>query len=241
MKMEMSRLRLVLLLFCLVSKNKHSDALVTVKNDGRRLAASFSTVPAIRANQWKQWKRWRGTIDRNSTVAPDTLQPPPLPLPLAPFKSNASAGVAASPAITTVVVSLLAAILIVGSGTSSVPAIAAAPSAAVEAAGGGGGAGAAGRAGRAGGAGGSAAIVAPPVPVGPAPAGAAVAVSSGSLEEREASQADTRNANYFSEPHPEFAAGLLLHWLLWAYSSREVALAYDFVGIAGLLYDGLDL
>ena len=43
--------------------------------------------------------------------------------------------------------------------------------------------------------------------------------------------------DYFSEVHPEFAAALVLHWLLWGYASREVALAYDFLGIAELLWE----
>ena len=42
--------------------------------------------------------------------------------------------------------------------------------------------------------------------------------------------------DYWATPHPEYAAALVLHWLLWGYSSRQVALTYDFACIAGLVY-----
>ena len=37
--------------------------------------------------------------------------------------------------------------------------------------------------------------------------------------------------DYFSEPHPEFAVGLIIHWILWGKFDRRVALAYDFGGL----------
>ena len=36
---------------------------------------------------------------------------------------------------------------------------------------------------------------------------------------------------YFSTPHPEFAVGLIIHWILWGKFDRRVALAYDFGGL----------
>ena len=40
------------------------------------------------------------------------------------------------------------------------------------------------------------------------------------------------NGAYFDTVHPEFAVALVVHWLLWGYAPRSVALAYDFGGIA---------
>ncbi len=37
--------------------------------------------------------------------------------------------------------------------------------------------------------------------------------------------------DYFSQPHPEFAVGLIIHWILWGKFDRSVALAYDFGGL----------
>ena len=37
--------------------------------------------------------------------------------------------------------------------------------------------------------------------------------------------------DYFSTPHPEFAVGLVIHWILWGKFDRRVALAYDFGGL----------
>jgi len=37
--------------------------------------------------------------------------------------------------------------------------------------------------------------------------------------------------DYFSEPHPEFAVGLIIHWILWGKFDRRIALAYDFGGL----------
>ena len=37
--------------------------------------------------------------------------------------------------------------------------------------------------------------------------------------------------DYFSTPHPEFAVGLIIHWILWGKFDRRVALAYDFGGL----------
>ena len=37
--------------------------------------------------------------------------------------------------------------------------------------------------------------------------------------------------DYFAEPHPEFAVGLVIHWILWGKFDRRVALAYDFGGL----------
>ena len=37
--------------------------------------------------------------------------------------------------------------------------------------------------------------------------------------------------DYFAEPHPEFAVGLIIHWVLWGKFDRRVALAYDFGGL----------
>ena len=37
--------------------------------------------------------------------------------------------------------------------------------------------------------------------------------------------------DYFSQPHPEFAVGLIIHWILWGKFDRRVALAYDFGGL----------
>ena len=36
---------------------------------------------------------------------------------------------------------------------------------------------------------------------------------------------------YFDTVHPEFAVALVVHWLLWGYAPRPVALAYDFGGL----------
>ena len=41
--------------------------------------------------------------------------------------------------------------------------------------------------------------------------------------------------DYFANPHPEFAAALVVHWLLYRYAPREVALTYDFTAIAAIL------
>ena len=204
---------------------------MTVKNEGRRLTASTAASVTIRAKQWRR-----------------TIMPPLLP----PAGSRCGEPIAGSskaraptPATATIATMLAAvAIVVVGGGLSSVPAVAAE----VPSAGSVGSAAAAAAAAAGGGGRGSAVTTSPrsvTVPASVAAAarsGGTATGSLGSLEEREASQADTRNANYFSsKPHPEFAAGLVLHWLLWAYSRREVALAFDFVGIAGLLYDGLEL
>ena len=37
---------------------------------------------------------------------------------------------------------------------------------------------------------------------------------------------------HFATPHPEFAVGLVIHWILWGKAPRAVALAYDFGGLA---------
>ena len=37
--------------------------------------------------------------------------------------------------------------------------------------------------------------------------------------------------DYFAQPHPEFAVGLIIHWILWGKFDRRVALAYDFGGL----------
>ena len=37
--------------------------------------------------------------------------------------------------------------------------------------------------------------------------------------------------DYFATPHPEFAVGLVIHWILWGKFDRRVALAYDFGGL----------
>ena len=37
--------------------------------------------------------------------------------------------------------------------------------------------------------------------------------------------------DYFATPHPEFAVGLIIHWILWGKFDRRVALAYDFGGL----------
>ena len=37
--------------------------------------------------------------------------------------------------------------------------------------------------------------------------------------------------DYFATPHPEFALGLIIHWILWGKFDRRVALAYDFGGL----------
>ena len=37
--------------------------------------------------------------------------------------------------------------------------------------------------------------------------------------------------DYFSQPHPEFAVALVIHWILWGKFDRRVALAYDFGGL----------
>lgn len=37
--------------------------------------------------------------------------------------------------------------------------------------------------------------------------------------------------DYFSQPHPEFAVALIIHWILWGKFDRRVALAYDFGGL----------
>ena len=37
--------------------------------------------------------------------------------------------------------------------------------------------------------------------------------------------------DYFSTPHPEFAVGLVIHWILCGKFDRRVALAYDFGGL----------
>ena len=37
--------------------------------------------------------------------------------------------------------------------------------------------------------------------------------------------------DYFAHPHPEFAVGLIIHWILWGKFDRRVALAYDFGGL----------
>ena len=37
--------------------------------------------------------------------------------------------------------------------------------------------------------------------------------------------------DYFSTPHPEFAVGLIIHWILWGKFDRRIALAYDFGGL----------
>ena len=36
---------------------------------------------------------------------------------------------------------------------------------------------------------------------------------------------------YFATPHPEFAVGLIIHWILWGKFDRRIALAYDFGGL----------
>jgi hypothetical protein len=38
--------------------------------------------------------------------------------------------------------------------------------------------------------------------------------------------------DYFATSHPEFAVGLVIHWILWGKAPRAVALAYDFGGLA---------
>ena len=53
-----------------------------------------------------------------------------------------------------------------------------------------------------------------------------------------ASAADP-DLNYFDTVHPEFAVALVAHWLLWGYAPRNVALAYDFGGVALLCAEGL--
>ena len=50
---------------------------------------------------------------------------------------------------------------------------------------------------------------------------------------------DDNNGGYFDAAHPEFAAALAVHWLLWGYAPRNVALAYDFGGVALLAAEGL--
>lgn len=47
------------------------------------------------------------------------------------------------------------------------------------------------------------------------------------------------NGGYFDTVHPEFAVALVVHWLLWGYAPRNVALAYDFGGVALLAAEGL--
>ena len=37
--------------------------------------------------------------------------------------------------------------------------------------------------------------------------------------------------DYFATPHPEFAVGLIIHWILWGKFDRRIALAYDFGGL----------
>ena len=37
--------------------------------------------------------------------------------------------------------------------------------------------------------------------------------------------------DYFSQPHPEFAVALVIHWILWGKFDRRIALAYDFGGL----------
>ena len=37
--------------------------------------------------------------------------------------------------------------------------------------------------------------------------------------------------DYFATPHPEFALGLIIHWILWGKFDRRIALAYDFGGL----------
>ena len=44
--------------------------------------------------------------------------------------------------------------------------------------------------------------------------------------------------SYFDDAHPEFLVGLVVHWLLWGYAPRPVALAYDFGGVALLAAEG---
>ena len=44
---------------------------------------------------------------------------------------------------------------------------------------------------------------------------------------------------YFDTVHPEFAVALVVHWLLWGYAPRNVALAYDFGGIALFALEGV--
>ena len=51
--------------------------------------------------------------------------------------------------------------------------------------------------------------------------------------------APSNNGGYFDEVHPEFAVGLAVHWLLWGYAPRPVALFYDFAGVALLAAEGL--
>ena len=51
--------------------------------------------------------------------------------------------------------------------------------------------------------------------------------------------APSSNGGYFDEVHPEFAVGLAVHWLLWGYAPRPVALFYDFAGVALLAAEGL--
>ena len=38
-------------------------------------------------------------------------------------------------------------------------------------------------------------------------------------------------ADYFSQPRPEFAVALVIHWILWGKFDRRIALAYDFGGL----------
>ena len=47
------------------------------------------------------------------------------------------------------------------------------------------------------------------------------------------------NGAYFDTVHPEFAVALAVHWLLWGYAPRSVALAYDFGGIALFALEGV--
>ena len=69
-------------------------------------------------------------------------------------------------------------------------------------------------------------------------AGAAFAVAPVHAATAATAEAGVRTLppDYWATPHPEYAAALVLHWLLWGYSSRQVALTYDFACIAGLVY-----
>ena len=64
---------------------------------------------------------------------------------------------------------------------------------------------------------------------------AAAAAALGKRERRDGSSdgsaTEAERDDYFSQPHPEFAVALVIHWILWGKFDRRIALAYDFGGL----------
>ena len=84
----------------------------------------------------------------------------------------------------------------------------------------------------------SGAVAAPPADAAP-PAPPSLLVASLKRSPSAQDAAPSNNGGYFDEVHPEFAVGLAVHWLLWGYAPRPVALFYDFAGVALLAAEGL--